>query len=89
MVFQAKNRRSHLAFITPNSLEGRKSIVQGMGQNMDGGLVPINKVSIHPNFLAGFHDEGLCKDYVFYGRSTGLIQVYNNGLETCQRPYTT
>src|SRR5262249_37768496 len=55
MFLEAENGWSVRRIIAPNALKDTEPIVQRMTEHMDLGLVPIYKLSIHPNLLRGLH----------------------------------
>ncbi len=58
MVRKTEDGRFPPGLIAANSLENTQSIMQGVGQDMDGGFFPINKFSIHPNLFHLFRHKG-------------------------------
>src|SRR5262249_35370844 len=55
MFLEAENGWPVRCIIAPNALKDTEPIVQRMTEHMDLGLVPIYKLSIHPNLLRGLH----------------------------------
>src|SRR5262249_27592116 len=55
MFLEAENGWSVRRVIAPNALKDTESIVQRMTEHVYLGLVPIYKLSIHPNLLRGLH----------------------------------
>ena len=52
---EAENCWAMRRIIAPNALKDTEPVVQRMTEHVDLGLVPIDKLSIHPNFLCGLH----------------------------------
>ena len=44
--------------VGPDALEGAGAVVQGVGKDMDGGLVPRHHFAVHPD-VVGTHGHGL------------------------------
>src|SRR5215510_1961428 len=55
MFLQTENGWAVCRVIAPNALKDTQPVVQRMTEHMDLGLVPIYKLSIHPNLLCGLH----------------------------------
>src|SRR2546426_12015141 len=55
MFLEAKNGWSVRRVIAPNTLKDTEPVVQRMTEHVYLSLVPIDKLSIHPNFLRGLH----------------------------------
>src|SRR5262245_10830487 len=55
MFLEAENGWSVRRVIAPNALKDTEPIVQRMTEHMYLGLVPLDKLSIHPNLLRGLH----------------------------------
>src|SRR5262249_34073884 len=55
MFLEAENGWSTRCVITANALKDAEPVVEGMAEHVYLGLVPIDKLSIHPNLLCGLH----------------------------------
>src|SRR5262245_36901716 len=55
MFLEAENGWSVCRVVAPNALKDTEPIVQRMTEHVYLGLVPIYKLSIHPNLLRGLH----------------------------------
>ena len=62
MFLQTEDRRAACCVVAPNTLKSAESVVERMTKHMYLGLVPINKLTIHPNFLRGLHGAVLPQD---------------------------
>ncbi len=71
--------------VATNPLKSPKTIMQRMGENMNGGFVPIDKATIHPNFLARVQHTVGTNSFLRINDHTYL--VYISGSVACQRQY--
>jgi hypothetical protein len=55
---------SVFAFVTANAFEDPQAIVQSVGENVNIGIIPVNKRTIYPDFLSFLH-HGLYSLFVF------------------------
>src|SRR5919202_137209 len=57
MLLQLENGRSRFSLVAAKTFEGCKPIMQGMRQDMDVRIRPIDERTIHPDFSLRFHSE--------------------------------
>src|SRR5215470_9592406 len=69
MFLEAENGWALRRVIAPNALKDTEPIVQRMTEYVYLGLVPVYKLSIHPNFLCGLHDACLPQDPGAFARA--------------------
>ncbi len=59
MLGKPENSRPARALITPDAFENGEPVMQGVGQDVDLGIVPVHPRAVHPDFLArGQHGLG-------------------------------
>ena len=57
MLLESEYRRfSILAFVAPDAFKYPQTIMKGVRQDVDVGIIPVYKFSMHPDFFTLFHD---------------------------------
>jgi hypothetical protein len=54
MILKSEDCRTAFGFVATNSLKPAGSIVHGMRQHVNFGIVPVHQRSIHPDFIDFF-----------------------------------
>jgi curved DNA-binding protein CbpA len=80
MFIKPEDSRTAPRLVAPDSLENAEAIVQGVGKDVNGCLVPVNKLSIHPDlFGLRYHEvlfipnQGVLVNYIL--KSCGTIPL--------------
>ena len=55
MLGEPKYRRPLIGLVGADPLERSGAVVETVGQDMDGGVVPIDELPVHPDVLGGLH----------------------------------
>ncbi len=57
MVIQPEDGPALICFVAPYTLKNPASVMQGISQNMDFGIIPVNKLTVEPDFIYLLHDK--------------------------------
>ncbi len=63
MLLQAKNGRAPIVtLVSPNAFKDSQAVVQGVGQDVDLGLLPGNEFAVEPDEFGLFHHQSYLQD---------------------------
>jgi hypothetical protein len=49
MLFEKKNGRTLVCVVATNALEHGRAVMNDMGENVNLGVIPVDKAAVHPN----------------------------------------